>query len=101
MRPIEVEVNGNEVTDALATPISWTREAASDRTPGAAAVAGVLSLAGAAAVIIGLRPRFRVAGRPIKAVPDLITRAPGFGAVLFLAALGALVAGALISAASG
>jgi hypothetical protein len=101
VRPVAYEVNGVEVTDAVATPVFWIQPPGPEETPGAAAVAGLLALGGAFAVAIGLRPRLRTeVPRPLKAVPDVITRAPAFGVVLYLAALGALIAGALISAAS-
>ena len=59
-----------------------------DETPGAPAVAGVLALAGALAVTGRRAPRLRIAAvRPLRAVPELVQRAPAFGLVLFLAAL--------------
>lgn len=99
VRPIEYEINGTKVTDAAPTPIFWADEADAD-TPGAPLVAAVLSLAGSLAVLYGVRTRIRLAGaRPMRALPDLAQQAPAFGAVLYLAALGILIAGALISSA--
>lgn len=101
VRPVQYTVNGQLVTDAVPTPVFWVQPDEPDKTPGAAAVAGVLALAGALAVSAGVRPRIRIAAeRPMRAVPELALRAPPFGLMLFLSALGVLVAGALISAAS-
>ncbi len=101
VRPVPYTVNGFTVTDEVPTPVFWVQPDEPEDTPGAAAVAGVLALAGALAVTAGVRVRLRyAAARPMRAIPDLVQRAPAFGLVLFLAALGTLVAGALISSAS-
>lgn len=101
VNPVDYEVNGIRFTDAVATPAFWVSDLPPEPTAGAPGVAGVLSLAGALAVLVGVRARLRVAGtRPLRALPDLLQRAPSFGAVLFLAAIGALIAGALISSAT-
>jgi hypothetical protein len=100
VRPVQYEVNGTKVDDAVVTPVFWSQPpgAETEDTPGAAAVAGVLALAGALAVTGGLRTRLRyTTQRPIRAVPDLALQAPAFGIVLFVAAAGVLVAGWLIS----
>jgi hypothetical protein len=101
VRPVQYTVNGQVVTDAQATPVFWVQPAEPEDTPGAPAVAGALALAGALAVLYGVRARFRLAvERPLRPISELAQRAPSFGLLLFLAALGTLVAGALISAAS-
>ena len=99
--PMDYVVNGRKVTDALATPVFWVQPPSGGNGPGAPGVAAVLSLAGALAVLVGVRARLRLAAvRPMRAVPDLVLQAPAFGIVLFLAALGVLLAGALISGAT-
>jgi hypothetical protein len=101
VRPVQYTVNGAVVTDAVATPVFWVQPPEPEDTPGAPAVAGFLALAGALAVTVGARTRLRYAAiRPLRAMPELVQRAPAFGLMLFLAALGTLLAGALISAAS-
>jgi hypothetical protein len=100
VRPVQYEVNGTKVDDAVVTPVFWSQPPGSETedTPGAAAVAGVLALAGALAVVGGLRTKMRYTRmRPIRAVPDLALQAPTLGVVLFVAAAGVLVAGWLIS----
>lgn len=101
VRPIEYEINGTKVTDAVPTPVFWEDPAADEDNPGAPAAAAALAIAGALAVLYGVRTRLRLAAaRPLRPLPDLAERAPSFGLVLYLAGLGILVAGALISAAS-
>jgi hypothetical protein len=101
VRPVQYTVNGQVVTDAQAVPVFWVQPPEPEDTPGAVGVAGALALAGALAVLYGVRTRFRVAiERPMRPMPELALRAPAFGLMLFLAAIGTLVAGALISAAS-
>jgi hypothetical protein len=101
VRPVQYTVNGQVVTDAQPVPVFWVQPPEPDDTPGAPAVAAALALAGALAVLYGVRTRFRIAvERPLRPMPELALRAPSFGVVLFLAALGTLVAGALISSAS-
>jgi hypothetical protein len=98
--PVPYVVNGVTVTDAAVVPVFWVQPPEQERTPGAAAVAGTLALAGALAVLAGVRTRLRyAAARPLRPVPDLAVRALPFAFVLFLSALGALVAGWLISSA--
>ena len=101
VRPVQYTVNGQVVTDAQPTPVFWVQPPEPEDTPGAPAVAAALALAGALAVLGGVRTRLRYAAeRPLRPLPDLVQRAPSFGLVLFLAAVGTLIAGALISAAS-
>jgi hypothetical protein len=64
-------------------------------------VAGVLALAGALAVLLGVQARLRLAAvRPMRPLPDLVQRAPSLGFVLFVAALGVLLAQLLINGAT-
>ena len=101
VHPVDYLVNGVAVTDAVPTLVFWVQPSESGQGPGAPAVAGVLALAGALAVTYGVRGRLRIAAaRPMRPIPDLVLRAPSFGFVLFLAAFGVLVAGALISGAT-
>jgi hypothetical protein len=61
-------------------------------------VAAVLALFGSLAVLVHVRARLRGVGqRPIQPLGLLAQRAPTLAALLFLAAVGALLAGALIS----
>jgi hypothetical protein len=70
---------------------------------GAPGVAALLTLFGALAVMVHVRARLKVVGqRPIQPLPLLAQRAPTLAALLYIAAVGALLAGALInSGASG
>ena len=101
VRPVEYTVNGISTTDAVAHPVFWVQPTEPGKGPGAPAVAAVLALIGALAVLYGVRGRLQLAtARPMRPMPDLMQRAPSFGFVLFLAALGVLVAGALIAGAT-
>jgi hypothetical protein len=58
----------------------------------------VLALAGALMLLVGIRARLQLATvRPMRPLPDLLQRAPSLAFVLFVAALGVLVAGVLIN----
>jgi hypothetical protein len=101
VRPVTYEVNGVTVTDAAPATVLWQQPAGPDNGPGPVGVAAVLALAGALAILVGVRSQLRLATvRPMRAVPDLVQRAPAFGFVLFLAAFGVLVAGVLINGAT-
>jgi hypothetical protein len=101
VRPVTYDVNGVTVTDAAPATVLWQQPKGPDNGPGPGGVAAVLALAGALAVMVGVRSQLRLATvRPMRAVPDLVQRAPAFGFVLFLAAFGVLVAGALINGAT-
>jgi hypothetical protein len=100
VEPQSYEVNGIAFDDRVPIPVLWVQADDGEQSPGAPAVAGALSLAGALAVLAGTRTRMRYATlRPLRPVPDLAQRALPFAFVLFLAAGGALVAGWLISSA--
>jgi hypothetical protein len=95
VRPVPYLVNGQRLTDAVLTPVFWVQRSSPDRGPGAPGVAGVLALAGALAVLLGL-----AAVRPMRPLPDLVQRAPSLGFVLFVAALGVLLAQLLMNGAT-
>jgi hypothetical protein len=103
VRPMFYTVNNHTMFDFVVSPITWVLPPAGDRSVGAPGVAGLLTLFGALAVLVHVRARLRVIGqRPIRPLGLLAQRAPTLAALLFLAALGALLAGALInSGASG
>ena len=100
VRPVPFLVNHVLVNDNVLTPVAWVRPH-DEHSPGAPAVAAVLTLAGAIAVFGGVRGRLRIASRrPLRPMPELLLRAPTFGLLLYLAALAVLGVGALISAAT-
>ena len=95
------DVNGVTVTDAAPATVLWQQPKGPTTAPARAGWPPSLALAGALAVTVGVRSQLRLATvRPMRAVPDLVQRAPCFGFVLFVAALGVLVAGALINGAT-
>lgn len=101
VHPQSYELNGHAFNDSVPIAILWGQQPDPDDDPGAAAVAGALALAGTLALLVGVRTRLRfAAARPLRPVPDLAQRAPTFGLLLYLAAVGVLVAGALISGAT-
>ncbi len=100
-RPVKYVVNGYEASDAVIGVAYWGTVPEDPETPGAPMVAAILALAGALAMIVGGRARIRAAAaRPMRPLPEPLMRAPGLGALLFLAALAVLVAGELISRSS-
>jgi hypothetical protein len=101
VRPVRYVVNGYEGNDAVTGVAYWGEVPEDPETPGAPLVAAILALAGALAVVVGGSARLRAsAARPMRALPEPLQRAPGLGALLFLAALAVLVAGELISRSS-
>jgi hypothetical protein len=100
VRPEQFEINGVKLDDRVSIPIFWLQPEPDEGSPGAPAVAAILALAGALAVLVGVRTRLRVlAARPLRAVPDLAQQAPRLGALLFGTAVAVLIAGWLISSA--
>jgi hypothetical protein len=98
VRPVTYVVNGQKVTDAVPVPVLWVQTKGPDNGPGAPGVAAVLALAGALMLLVGIRARLQLATvRPMRPLPDLLQRAPSLAFVLFVAALGVLVAGVLIN----
>jgi hypothetical protein len=84
----------------VSVPVFWLQPQPDDDSPGAPAVAAMLALAGALAVLVGVRSRLRaLAARPLRALPDLAQQAPRLGALLFGTAVAVLIAGWLISSA--
>ncbi len=96
VRPVSYLVNGMPVTDAVPTPVFWFTPVEEDEA-GAPAIAAMLAAAGAALLLVSSRRRLRVSDvRPLVAPSVVELRLVPLGLLLFLAAGGALVAGALI-----
>jgi hypothetical protein len=101
VRPVPYVVNGAPLDDAIPRVVFFASAPPEEDTAGAPAVAAVLAVAGAASVLTGARRRLRVLpARPLVAASVIEQRLPALGLVLFLAAGGVLVAGALIDAGS-
>ena len=101
VRPETYIVNGKTLYDAGPVIAQWGHAGKTKKGPGAPGVAGVLALAGVLVLLVGVRARLQqAAARPMRPLPDLLQQAPSLAFVLFVAALGMLVAAALIGGAT-
>lgn len=96
VRPMPYVVNGIAFDDAVPTTAFWGAPGSEARSPGAPAIAAILAAVGAGSLLAGTRRRMRTDVRPLVAASLLEQRLPSLGLLLFLAAAGVLLAGALI-----
>ncbi len=96
VRPVSYQVNGVDVTDAAPAAVYWLQRAEPSDTPGEAAVAALLALAGAVALVVGGRARLRLRATPERPLGIAAQHAPLLGGLLFAAALAVEVTGILI-----
>jgi hypothetical protein len=97
VRPVRYVVNGIVLDDAIAHTLYFGGSFETTRQDaGAPALAAGLAALGAAALLAGTRRLVWTDARPLVAPSPLAQRLPSLGLLLFLAAAGVLVAGALI-----